>query len=189
MRVSTLEPRVRVYKRLNIERDSRRGADTRGEKRKGVVQKYRERSVVLFEPRHEELARVTSMRPRIFCVHLRVAFRLPYRSSFSLFESRAWILALISLAAHWPTIFDGNFLTVEYFSSAISISLFIYNRFEQFFVSRWNFFFTPIFDFPIPISTLSSNFRRRVCFVKFTSVEEIIIEINSLSFEQLYKNS
>lgn len=75
--------------RLNIERDSRRGADTRGEKRKGVVQKYRERSVVLFEPRHEELARVTSMRPRIFCVHLRVAFRLPYRSSFSLFESRA----------------------------------------------------------------------------------------------------
>lgn len=48
---------------------------------------------------------------------------------------------------------------------------------------------TPIFDFPISISTLYHRILDDACFVKFTSVEEIIIEINSLSFEQLYKNS
>lgn len=40
--------RVRVYERLNIERDSRRRAAPRGAKRKGAAQKYRDRSVVLF---------------------------------------------------------------------------------------------------------------------------------------------
>lgn len=51
---------------------------------------------------------------------------------------------------------------------------------------------TPIFHFPISISTLYRRILDDACFVKFTSVEEIIIEmikINSLSFDQLYKNS
>lgn len=65
------------------------------------------------------------------------------------------ILAFISLAAHWPTIFDGNFLTVEYFSSAISNFSFFFLYLDQIYS-----------DFP-----LSSNDPR---FIKFTSVEKIV---------------
>lgn len=87
------------------------------------------------------------------------------------------ILPFISRAAHWPTIFDGNFLTVEYFSSAISMSLFIIDSFvkefflyldENFSILSTFLCFRIIFSFPYHRILDDTH----VLF-KFISVEEI----------------
>lgn len=171
MRVSTLEPRVRVYKRLNIERDSRRGADTRGEKRKGVVQKYRECRPLRASPRGTR-ARNLDASPHFL---RSPSCRFPLAIPLVFFSFR--ILPFISRAAHWPTIFDGNFLTVEYFSSAISMSLFIIDSFvkefflyldENFSILSTFLCFRIIFSFPYHRILDDAH----VLF-KFISVEEI----------------